>query len=136
MNLVSLAALGTILIAVLTVWVFARPSLKRNNAVADAILGEEEIRDRSGSLIRAGRPGLIHVQAAVDQRLSNIEGVVAKLADQDVRLGHLESTTVVHGADIAALKDAREERMGIRRETEAMLRAVAEKDTINGEAVD
>lgn len=62
-----IGALLGVAVSALALWANVRPSLRRNSAVADAILGEEAVVDRSGQMIQPARPGLVHRVGTVEE---------------------------------------------------------------------
>lgn len=133
MDLALVAAIVGLVVGLITIWVFVRPSAKRASAVADAILGEEAVQDRSGNIIAPERPGLV-------ARTTTLEAAVATLVNQDARLAALEAAKVAHESRITVLEDARVERLVEKAEristaeasTEA-LRLIRDRDSIDGE---
>jgi hypothetical protein len=124
----ALVSIVSLLVGGITIWLFARPGVRRVRAAADAILGEEGVRDRSGEVIDPPRPGLVHQLADVDRRVGTVEEavvefrhVVGLLTETQKRIDLLEHR-------LKAVEDSRLERLVNRAESAYMWRAVADAD--------
>lgn len=124
-------------------WLYISPGVRRNAAVADAILGEAEVTDRSGKTIQPARPGLVHLQRANSDRLTTVEEAVVEfrhaIGIYTEVLKRLDSAET----DIAALKNTNIKDIVVAAERAATaaaaaetLRLVNERDTIHGDARD
>lgn len=72
----------------------------RQKAMADALLGEAPVLDRRGEVIDPGKPGLVALQRASDDRLSKVEEAFVKLADQGAAIRtNTESIAELHAKD-------------------------------------
>lgn len=98
-------------------WVGLRRQARTIAALADAILGHEEVRDRSGAPIHEAKPGIAARMSSVDRKLDE----VAALARRVTRLeeGHASLT-----GRVSVLEDARVERVVTQAESAAHWRAV------------
>lgn len=131
----------TIMGAIAGVWLYWRPARRRGLAAYDAILGEEEVRDRSGNLLRPARPGLVHLQSDNSARLGKVEeaivafqhttGIVTEFSG---RLDRVEAD--VHILKNNQVKDALHaaERAATAAASAEMLRLANEHDTTTGQA--
>lgn len=99
----------------------------RVGAVADAILGTPAIKDRQGGTLDPGNPGLVHRVAQVEEAVVEFRHMVGLLTETQKRLDLIDNR-------VGVLEEARLERIVTQAESAQMWRAVAEKDTINGEA--
>lgn len=107
---------------------------ERNAAVADAILGESEVLDRSNRQIQPARPGLVHRVGTVEEAVVEFRHAIGLLTEVlkridtlDDRVKALEQTNVkdiVLAAERAATAAASVE----------VLRLVRERDTFDGDA--
>lgn len=92
---------------VISIWVFVRPAVKRSRAVADAILGEEVVRDRAGREIQAARPGLVSRVGTVEHTLALLVETNARIEDHEGRIKSLEMAAmeriVMHAENAAVL---------------------------------
>lgn len=97
-----------------------RPSVRRGSAAIDALVGREAVTDRSGNVIEAAQPGLVHRVATVEEAVVEIRHVVALWTET-------QHTLTDHGARIKALEDSRLEKLITRAESAQMWRAVADQ---------
>ena len=94
-------------------------------AMADALLGHEEARDRSGTVFQEAQPGLAARMKGMDEKLDTI----IKL-ELDSRVTTLEEAQANLTGRVSVLEDARVERVVTQAESAAHWRAVeaAHKD--------
>lgn len=99
---------------------------RRNAAVADAILGEPEVMDRSGEQIQPPRPGLVH-------RVGTVEEAVIKMGDLASLI--TEALKRIDGIDarVRVLEHSTVERIVARAESAAMWQAVGDRDVLDGD---
>lgn len=116
----ALVSIASLLVGGITIWMFARPGVRRVRAAADAILGEETTLDRRGEVIDPGKPGLVHRVATVEEAVVEFRHMVGLLTET-------QHTLTEHGARIKALEDARVERLVTQAESAHMWRAVADR---------
>lgn len=102
---------------------------ERNAAVADAILGEPEVTDRSGEVIQPARPGLVH-------RVGTVEEAVIKMGDLAALITEALRRIDTVDARVQVLERATVERLLTKAESAAMWKAVADRDVIDGSAED
>jgi alpha-D-ribose 1-methylphosphonate 5-triphosphate synthase subunit PhnG len=108
----------------------------RNAAMADAILGEPAVLDRSSNEIQPPRPGLVHRVGTVEDAIVEFRHAIGVYTEVLGRLDRVEQ-------DVASLKDARvqhivsaAERAATAAASAEMLRLAAERDTIRGDVDD
>lgn len=94
-------------------------SRRRMNAVADAILGQEEVTDSTGGIIRRGEPGLVHRVTQVEVAIVEFRHAIALFTEAQHRIDQLEQR-------VKTLEDDRVERIVTKAESAQMWRAVAE----------
>lgn len=92
-------------------------------AVADAILGSPQIKDRRGEVIDEGAPGLVHRVAQVEEAVVEFRHMVGLLTETQKRLDQ-------HDAAINALIAGSLERAATAMSSAEMLRLVSERDTL------
>lgn len=126
-----LAAIG-IGSAVVAVWFYFRPGMRRASAVADAILGEAEETDRSGNLVAPARPGLVHRVATVEDAVKTLAEAVAAQTALNDRVSRMETQVLANTENIATIMAATAERIVTKAEAAAMWQAVANRDDLNG----
>lgn len=119
-------ALVAVAVGLISVWLWVRPGMQRSAAVADAILGEQEVTDRAGKVIAPARPGLV-------SRTATLEQAVATLVNQDARLAALELTVAGHETRLLATERHALERIVTKAESAEMWRAVANTTDPNQE---
>ena len=104
-----------------------RETRARDKAVAEAILGEPEVRDLAGKVIAPSKPGLV-------SRTSTLEQAVSTLVDQDARIKLLE--TDVEMLKRRELKDLALiiERAKTAETAGEALKLIRERDTLDGTA--
>lgn len=117
-----------------------RAQREQNQAIHDAILGEPEKRDRSGTVTHPAQPGLVALQRADSERLEKVEDAIVEfrhvlgiVTEFSGRLDRVES-------DVSALKSRRvedalamaERTMTAASATEA-LRLIRDRDVEDGE---
>lgn len=124
--LAIVGAVLAVIVSALTIWRFLAPGIKRSNAVADAILGKEQVTDRAGGIISEKELGLV-------QRTSTLEQLVGTLVTNDLRLASLEESRANHETRLTSLERNQDERIEIRRESANLLGAIRERDTIDGD---
>lgn len=95
-------------------------------AVADAILGEAETRDRSGNVLTPKQPGLV-------ARTTVLEEAVRTLVNQETRIKKLEDAVGILNPTVASLLTASHERAATADAAAQALRLVNERDTIDGD---
>jgi hypothetical protein len=100
-------------------WRRFRPGVRRATAAIDALVGKEAVTDRSGNVIEAAQPGLVHRVATVEEAVVEIRHVVELWTETQRRLDQ-------HDGRIKALEDARVERLVSQAESAHMWRAVAD----------
>lgn len=122
-------------------WLYLSPGIRRNKAVADAILGEAEVKDRSGQVIQPPRPGLVHLQHDNSQRLSTVEEAVVEFRHAIGIYTEVLKRVETAEQDIAALKTTNVKDIVIAAERAAasaaaaeMLRLIHERDTRDTDA--
>jgi hypothetical protein len=122
-------------------WLYISPGVRRNAAVADAILGEAEVTDRSGKTIQPARPGLVHLQRDNSQRLTNVEEAVVEFRHAIGVYTEVLKRLDTAESDIALLKNTNvkdivqaAERAATAAVSAEMLRLVNERDTRDGDA--
>lgn len=122
MNADTIAAAATIaglLGAAYATWRRFRPSVRRASSAVDALVGREAVTDRSGQIIEAAQPGLVHRVATVEEAVVEIRHVVALWTETQKRLDQ-------HDGRIRQLEDSRLERLVTQAESAHMWRAVAD----------
>lgn len=131
----------TILGAIIAVWAYWRPARRRGLAAYDAILGEEEVRDRSGNLIRPARPGLVHLQSDNSSRLGKVEEAIVAFQHTTGIVTEFSGRLDRVEADVNLLKNNQvkdalnaAERAATAAASAEMLRLAHERDTHAGEA--
>lgn len=102
---------------------------QRNAAVADAILGEPAVLDRSNQQIQPPRPGLVHRVGTVEEAVIEFRSVISLLTELQKQVATLDSR-------LAVLEHSAIERALARHESAEMWRAVANRDVIDGQADD
>lgn len=123
MNLPSLDSvnwtLGILGIAALLIGAWRSKSRQRLAAALDALIGREEVKDRSGNVLAPAQPGAMH-------RLETMETAVTTLAEvvTDQRELRGEVSDLHHR--VGVLEDARAERLVTQVESAHMWRAVAD----------
>lgn len=102
-------------------------------AMADALLGHEEARDRSGTVFQEAQPGLAARMKGMDEKLDTI----IKL-ELDSRVSTLEEGQANLVGRVSVLEDARVERVVTQAESAAHWRAVeaAHKDATADQSPD
>lgn len=120
-ELVFVAGVLGIVSAVFAVWRAVQPTVRRGDAAFDAILGEPEVLDRAGKVLRSAQPGLV-------ARTATLELAVATLVDQETRIASAEHILKIHEARLAGLEQAGVERIVTKAESAQMWRAVADRD--------
>lgn len=136
-SLVSLAVGG------ITIWIFARPGVRRVRASAEAILGEEPVLDRSGNLIQPGRPGLVHLQRENSARLTTVEEAIVEFRHLTGIVTEFQGTLARLEHRVTSLEDNRvkdivnaAERAATAATSAEMLRLVNERDTVDSTATE
>lgn len=86
-----------------TWWQASKPSRLRAEAVADAILGEPEVRDRAGNVIRDGQPGLVHRVSTVEEAVKMLAATQAGHSALEKRVERNESRLDGHDQTLAFL---------------------------------
>lgn len=134
MNLPSLDSvnwtLGILGIGVILWGIWRSKARQRLSAALDALIGREEVTDRSGKVIAPAQPGAMH-------RLETMEAAVTTLAEvvTDQRATRAEVTTLrgevsaLHQR-VGVLEDARAERIITQAESAHMWRAVADNNVL------
>lgn len=106
-EIVFIGGIITLVGGAIPIWLWVRPAVKRSAAVADAILGEEAVRDRAGKEIQSARPGLVSRVGAVETTLALLVETNARLNDHDARIKTLETAAVerivMHAENAAVL---------------------------------
>lgn len=102
---------------------------ERGSAVADAILGEPEVRDRSGQVIQQGRPGLVHRVSSVEEAVVQIGNMTGLLNEALKRIDTLDER-------LAVIERSTIERILTKAESASMWKAIANRDDIDGTAED
>ena len=98
----------------------------RNAAVADAILGEEAVRDRSGEVIQPSRPGLVHRVGTVEEAVIKMGDLAGLITEALRRIDTIDSRVQV-------LEHAAMEKIVTKAESAAMWKVLADRDVIDGE---
>lgn len=123
MNLPSLDSvnwtLGMLGIAGVLVGGWRSKSRKRIGAALDALVGREEVTDRSGKVIMPAQPGAMH-------RLETMEAAVTTLAEVVTDQHELRAEVAGLKNRVGILEDARAERLVTQVESAHMWRAVAD----------
>lgn len=117
-----LVLIGTILGIVVTgvgLIVGLRRQARTLAAMADALLGHEEARDRSGAIFQEAQPGLAARVTSMDSKLDRLIEL-----ELDRRVATLEETQASLTGRISVLEDARVERVVTQAESAAHWRAV------------
>lgn len=107
-------------------WLYFRPGVQRGKAAIDAILGEPEVKDRRGSVMDPGKPGLVHRVATVEEAVVEFRHMVGLLTET-------QHTLTEHAARIKALEDVRIEKLVSQAESAHMWRAVADNAIPDGD---
>lgn len=106
-DVIAIGGILGLLGSAITVWVFIRPAVRRSRAVADAILGEEAVKDRAGREIQPSRPGLVSRVGSVEHTLALLVETNARLDDHEGRIKTLELSAVerivMHAENAAVL---------------------------------
>ena len=102
---------------------------ERNAAVADAILGEPAVLDRSDQEIQPARPGLVHRVTSVEEAVIQIGNMTGLLNEALKRIDTLDER-------LAVVERAQIERILTKAESANMWRAIADRDAIDGSAED
>lgn len=109
-DLGSSEAIFTVIVAIagfaLGTWLRLGPG-KQVSAMADALLGEQEVKDRSGKVVREARPGLVHLQREDSARLSKVEEAVVEFRHVIGIYTEVIGRLTQVEADVAILKDDR-----------------------------
>lgn len=114
---------------------------RRSAAVAIAILGDEEVTDRAGQVIRPASPGLVAVVAdaskqvadaskalsAVDRRVSKLEEAVVGFQHTIALYTELAKRVDTVENEVRILKDSTVERVAIRLEAAQAMRWAADE---------
>lgn len=112
-------ALLTLIGAGLAIW--RSKSRRRMHAVADAILGQEEVTDSSGGVIRRGEPGLVARVGEVEKAVIEFRHIIGILTETQKRIDLIDQR-------VKSLEDGRLERVVTHAESAQMWRAVAESN--------
>lgn len=136
----ALISVVSLLAGGIGIWVFARPGVRRVRGAADAILGEEEVRDRAGNLITPARPGLVHLQRENAERIGRVEEAIIEfkhltgiMTEFSGRLDRFEHrVTALEDQRVKDIVTAAERAATAASATEA-LRLIRDRDTEDGE---
>lgn len=102
---------------------------ERNAAVADAILGEPAVLDRSEQEIQPARPGLVHRVASVEEAVIQIGNMTGLLNEALNRIDTLDER-------LSVVERAQVERILTKAESAHMWRAIADRDVVDGDTDD
>lgn len=109
------------------VWsVWSGKQRKLMTAIAEALMGRGEEKDRAGRTFRPAEPGLV-------ARVGTLEEAVKVLANQESRLARLEGNDTRQDARLDTLETAQVERLAAKVESAQMLRMIADERDDSGE---
>lgn len=125
-------------------WKWGQPRLRSGWRLLYAALvslgGREEIEDAATGRTLPAIPPLHVWRASIDKALDTQAEALNRLAtvqvsqiEQSKLLGEMHRVQIDHEARIGSLEDVEAERAQVRDESTAMWRAIAEKDTFEGE---
>ena len=93
-------------------------------AMYDAVMGQEEVRDRSGAAIRESQPGLAAMQRLMGSQVEGVDRKVDALVQLPQRVSALESRIDDHATRIITLETGAVERIVTRAESMQHLHTV------------
>lgn len=100
----------------------AAAAAARNEAMADAMLGEPEVRDLAGGIIKQKVPGMV-------DRVSTLEVGFALMADQKEQLSAMTTEVRSLRHDVDLLKAGTIEKAAIRMENAGLFDMIAKRDS-------
>lgn len=112
--------IGLLTLAGIAFAVWRSKSRQRGAAVADAILGREQVTDHAGNVIRPAEPGLVHRVATVEEAVVGFRHNIALYTELAKRVDN-------HDTEIKALKDATTERIVTKAEAAQFYRFLADQ---------
>lgn len=110
-------------------WFFRFGPGAKMGAVADAILGTPEVKDRRGGVLDPGHTGLVARMSEVEERFTGVEKALSQLADQQTAILALAERMDRAENTIASLVMASAERAATAASAAAVLNLIRDERT-------
>lgn len=106
---------------------------QRLSAGLDALIGREEVTDRSGKVITPAQPGAMHRLETMEAAVTTLAEVITDQHEMRAEVSTLNREVSTLNRRVGVLEDARAERLVTQVESAHMWRAVADRDVIDDE---
>lgn len=125
--------LGILGIGVILVGGWRSKARQRLSAGLDALIGREEVTDRSGKVITPAQPGAMHRLETMEAAVTTLAEVITDQHELRAEVSQLKGRIGIAESHISILRAASEERAATANVSAEMLRLARDRDVLEGE---